>query len=638
MHLDDLPPQCDEANFETLPRHILEEYYGYEQFRAGQQEAIEALLLGRDCLVVLPTGGGKSICFQVPAMCFRKLGFGPTVVISPLIALMQDQVDALVGRGIAAAALHSQQDELENRAIRGRWLTGKIDILYVSPERAAHSGFRRDLKKVAPAFIAIDEAHCISQWGHDFRPEYLLLDVLREACPVPLMALTATATPQVVEDMQTQLHLKDPFKVLGSFARPNLSFAIFPLSKDSERMEHLVQTLNDGGYRGSGAASSDGRVLIYCATRKKTEQVAKELKSQGFSAGYYHAGRSDKARFNVHQSFDSRRINILVATNAFGMGIDYSDVRLLVHFQTPGSLESYYQEAGRAGRDGKEAKCLLYFGTSDLVTQRFLFQRGGSNAALTKRRNKALEAIEGYVRTPMCRQRFLCEYFSGQDYLDGEVCCGVCDTCQNSDLVQERLDSFDQKASSRRAKGPITKLSSQELETVVAAVAALTRPVGKLNLAKALRGSRAKTLRRGGLLKLVQHGALHDHSEESIVVAIEGLLSSGELEPRGQKYPTVWLAGRPIRQKAAPGTSSGTLNKERRSLGGALGRALENYRRRQAKELNWKPYMVFHRKVIRSICDTRPNSLWELEQIPGLGPAKVERFGADLLSLVRRHD
>jgi ATP-dependent DNA helicase RecQ len=374
---------------------------------------------------------------------------------------MQDQVDALVGRGVAAAAMHSQQDELENRAIRGRWLTGKLDILYVSPERAAMKGFRTDLTKVKPAFIAVDEAHCVSQWGHDFRPEYLLLDVLREACPVPLMALTATATPQVVRDMQAQLHLQEPVRIIGSFARPNLSFRVFPMGNHQERMEHLVEVLSDAGFRGS--RPTIGRALIYCATRKKVEQVAKELKAQGFAAGYYHAGRSDSARANAHRAFDTRRTSILVATNAFGMGIDYPDVRILIHFQTPGSLEAYYQEAGRAGRDGATAECILYFGISDLVTQRFLSQRSGSSPSLAKRREVALEAIEGYARCPGCRQRYLCEYFSGEDYSQTESACERCDTCENANEVQKRLDCFEDAVERRRDKGPILPLAEDEL-------------------------------------------------------------------------------------------------------------------------------------------------------------------------------
>lgn len=237
---------------------------------------------------------------------------------------------------------------------------------------------------------------------------------------------------------------------------------------------------------------------------------------------------------------------------------------------------------------------------------------------------------------PQCRQQYLCEYFSGEDYSQNEAPCGICDTCNHAQGVQQRLESYEESVSKRRDKGPIVALSPADLDIIIDAVAGLTRPVGKSNLAKALRGSRAKVLRRGGLLKLLEHGSLQHYSEASIVAAIEGLLNEGRLERRGAKYPTVWLAGRPVRQKNTDEAASKS-KKATTAVGGVLGRALENYRKRQAKALNWKPYMVFHRKAIRAICAAPPNSLWELEQVPGLGPAKVERFGDDILLLIRRH-
>ena len=623
----------EEATRGELPRAVLLKFFGYPEFRPGQMDAIEAVLSGQDAVVVLPTGGGKSLCFQVPALCFRLLGRGPALVVSPLIALMQDQVEALVARGVQAGALHSQQTDAQNRAVRQAWLSGQLDLLYVSPERAVLKGFRRELEQVQPALIVVDEAHCISQWGHDFRPEYMLLDVLRSAVSAPVMALTATATPVVIGDIQRNMRLQDPVVVEGSFARPNLHFRVFPLSRQVARVQTLMESLTDAGFRGRTVGSTQGRALVYCATRKKVEQVAAELKQQGFAVGYYHAGRTDKARLAAHRAFDAGRTRVLVATNAFGMGIDYPDIRLLVHFQTPGSLEAYYQEAGRAGRDGAPAECHLYFGVGDLVTQRMLSQHVGGGAGVAARRAKALEQMEAFARADQCRQQYLCEYFGGEESVGLPVRCGRCDVCEDSVGVGERLVEFEESSSTARGAEETTPLSVAEKAVVIEAAGGLTRPVGKASLAKALRGSRAKTLRRGGLLKLPEHGALKHHSEASLVKAVEELLDAGRLEHRGKKYPTVWLKGRPIRQKQS---ASAAPSRRRPTLGG-LERALDNYRRKQARKLNWKPYMVFHKKVIRGICTNHPNSLEELVQIEGLGPAKLERFGDDLLGLIRRH-
>jgi ATP-dependent DNA helicase RecQ len=330
-------------------RHILKKVFGFSDFRQGQAEAVDAVLSGGDSVVLLPTGGGKSLCYQVPALALAQRGQGTTVVVSPLIALMRDQVTALCGRGVSAAAINSHQEDDEQREVVREFLRGELDLLYVSPERAAAASFRRMLARVDIALIAIDEAHCVSQWGHDFRPEYMRLGELRDIVDAPMIALTATATPVVMEEIVSGLGLREPTMVRGDFSRPNLSFSVQHLRSEAARIGTLQDILTNAGFRGT---RGPGRAIVYCSTRKKTETVAKALKSAGFSAAYYHAGRTKLARERVQRAFDLRRAQILVATNAFGMGIDYPDVRVIVHFQTPGSLEAYYQEAGRAGRDG----------------------------------------------------------------------------------------------------------------------------------------------------------------------------------------------------------------------------------------------------------------------------------------------
>ncbi len=610
---------------DTAPEALLERVFGHGEFRSGQRRAIDALLGGRDALVLMPTGGGKSLCFQLPALVERARGKGATVVVSPLIALMNDQVEAMRARGVAASALHSGQDELEQREVVAHLLTGSLDLLYVSPERAALGGFRRLLQRAPPALLAIDEAHCISQWGHDFRPEYMRLGELREALGIPTIALTATATPRVMKEIETSLGLRDAEVIAGDFVRPNLRFVVRHLSKDAERLAATIAALEAAGFRDG----EPGRAIVYCATRKMVESVARGLKAHGFRAGYYHAGRTDRAREQAAGAYELRRTPILVATNAFGMGVDHPDVRLIVHFQTPGSLEAYYQEAGRAGRDGEPAACHLLFGVRDLVTQRML-SRSGKSAGSQSKRGNLLAGIEAYARSLRCRQQFICTYFTGSS--DWPT-CDHCDACTDPEGVAVEAESALTRS---RPKKVAVALPAAALETIVEAVASLRRPVGKSALAKALRGSRAKALKRLGLLGIEQHGALAAFDEFSLTDAVEALIREGRLERRGQKYPTVWLAGRPVRPRREPGDEPPTKRKARRGSGTPLWRALDNYRRRKARSLRWKRYMVFTNDVIDQIDASRPDSAWALEEIRGLGPKKIERFGDDILDLVRR--
>lgn len=607
---------------------VLREVFGYPDFRPGQAEAAEAVATGRDAVVLLPTGGGKSLCYQVPAITAHRDGHGTTVVVSPLIALMNDQVNALTGRGVPAAALHSHQDDAERRDVLQAFRRGALALLYISPERAALGSFHRLLQQSSVALLAIDEAHCLSQWGHDFRPEYLRLHELRLAVDAPVLALTATATPPVVEEIVQRLHLRDPVRVSGSFARPNLAFSVQHHRTDDTRINATAEALEAAGLR--TAVGTMGRALVYCATRKKTEKVANALKSLGFAVGYYHAGRTALARARAQRAFELRRTPVLVSTNAFGMGIDHPDVRLIVHFQAPGSLEAYYQEAGRAGRDGEAARCVLLFGPGDLVTQQRLQQGQGGGATVAARRHAALSALASYASDSMCRQQKICTYFTGDDQA---LTCGVCDVCQGT---------FDEiRAEPRPPRETPTALPEAAQQTIVDAVGTLKRPVGKTALAKALRGSRAQALRRLGLLTLEAHGALRDHPETDVVATIEALLQEGRLARRGQKYPTVWLPNKPVRASISRRVVSEATNprsKPRRARRFSdLIRALDNYRKRTARRLNWKPYMVFQRQAIVAIDRDRPQTHAALARIPGLGPAKIERFGDDIIDLVRKH-
>lgn len=605
-------------------RDLLAEVFGHADFRLGQREAVEAACAGRDGLILLPTGSGKSLCYQLPALIAQRRGLGTCVVISPLIALMRDQVASLEARGLRVAALHSQLGAAEQRETLAALHAGELALLYVSPERAANPGFRRALQSCRVALLAVDEAHCVSQWGHDFRPDYLRIQELRELFEAPCLALTATATPRVMEEIEKHLALRDPSVVAGSFSRDNLAFAVRQPGSQAQRLIALESELvaAELGRRGKG-----GRGIVYCSTRKTTEVVAKTLRARGFAITHYHAGRTPLARERAQKSFEAGRTPLLAATNAFGMGIDLPDIRLIVHFQAPGSLEAYYQEAGRAGRDGAPARCVLFFGAGDLNTQRRLAMASAGSDRRREQSERALDAVARYAHEIRCRQQMLCAHFSGAD---DHPTCGGCDVC---------VDAEDVAASQAReieGKADVQTLSQAARDLIVEAVDRLRKPVGRGNLARALRGSRAKSLSRGGLMTLPEFGKLASYDEASVIAAIDALLGEGRLERRGRKYPTVWIPGKAIRTKTTPATQTGERPRAR-SRGGDLARALDNYRRRTARRLKWKTYMVFQKRVILAIDREEPGSHEALARIPGLGPAKIERFGDDILQLVREH-
>ena len=599
---------------------ILADVFGFSEFRGGQRQAVSALLDGRDVAVLLPTGAGKSLCYQVPGITLARNGRGPTLVVSPLIALMHDQVRALTAQGVSAAALNSHQSETEARQTLKSYQAGELELLYVSPERAAQPAFRRLLSKRRVGMFAIDEAHCVSQWGHDFRPEYMQLAELRELSSAPMIAVTATATERVLKEISTHLHLIDPVLVRGDFRRPNLAFSVEHISAHAARLERLVQHLDEAGMRGR----STGKAIVYCSTRSHTEKVAKALASQGFAARHYHAGRTKDARDKAQHAFGTGKLRVLVATNAFGMGIDFPDIRMVLHYQTPGSVEAYYQEAGRAGRDNQSATCVMFFGAADMATQRRISSSG------THDDTAALRAIEKYANADTCRQQMICDHFGHAEDIGA---CGCCDVCTGS---------VANVASASVCLSPVSELSDDEVAILIAAVGELSRPAGKTGLARALRGSRAKTLRKCGLLKLSQHGALKAHEERAIVAAIERCLESGQLVRKGVRYPTVWLPNKPVRQsttetpKAPAATKSTKSTFNRRKYSPLMG-ALERFRKSKARELKWKLYMVFQKRTMLALDSLRPTTLRELEPIAGLGRSKIDRFGQDILRLVREH-
>lgn len=595
-------------------KHILREVYGYDGFRPGQAEAVSAAAAGRDALVLLPTGSGKSLCYQLPAIARARAGLGPTLVVSPLIALMEDQLAGLRARGVVAVALHSGMSAEATREARAQ--LHDAALLYASPERLANARFRRTLLDLGVSAVAVDEAHCIAEWGHDFRPEYRQLGVLKTELQVPFMAVTATATPRTLREIHESLGLRDPLLVTGTFSRPNLAFSVEHHQGERTRTARVVALAREGLAEG-------GRVLIYAATRKRVVALAEALKADGLRAGWYHAGRTDLARARAQTALHEGKTPILVATNAFGMGVDLPDVRMVIHANAPGTLEGWVQEAGRAGRDGAPARCVLLYGASDALTHARL--RGKSPRPGVEAGWRALQAV---VFGDTCRQVAFHEYFGG---IDGAA-CGVCDVCTRPSAVEAEVESArDEHQTRKRARDSAReialslRLNAEEESIILDFVGHLAKPAGATLVAAALRGSRAKLVLRRKLDENPRYGALRHLPEITLQDALQELLDRGSLARKGKKYPTLWLADRPVRprREGAP-----------RVARTGLSAALRRLRTAEARKRKWKPYQVFPDAVMEAILAARPASLEALEALPGMGPKRVERYGPQILSLI----
>ncbi|NOT22500.1 MAG: ATP-dependent DNA helicase RecQ [Nitrospiraceae bacterium] len=609
----------------------LSEQFGFAKFRPGQEEVVRAVLAGRDAMAVMPTGQGKSLCYQLPATLLPGL----TLVISPLIALMQDQVAGLKQRRIAAAAFHSGLTGSEKHRVIQDLNQKRLQLLYLAPERMQHEGFLQLLRSLWVSLLVVDEAHCISQWGHDFRPDYLKIGRLRqELTNPPCLALTATATSRVQTDLCKRLSLRDPFKLVAGFRRDNLALSVRLCQSRQEKLAALERLVLE---------TEKGTILIYCATRRTVEEVAEWLGQSHQSVGYYHAGLSDEERQLVHDDFRRGNVRILAATNAFGMGIDKSDVRLVVHFDIPGSVEAYYQEVGRAGRDGRPAACCLLFHERDLATQEYFIQQAAQDpegADRAERMKTLLQEMLGYVSVQTCRQLAILEYFSDEDERALGP-CGLCDRCAAPPRKLSREVPLDDVASARAV-----------LETVSWCMGRF----GVSRIVEILRGSRSKAMLTYGAENCPTYGTCRTQTKQAVTSLVKTLIDSGHLQVEGTEYPTLDVTHKgqeilqgtdtvalkqteetqpdlpvkqQLREKAAPVVAPLVSPADPQ-----LFERLRQLRTELAEEEDVAPFLIFHDKTLKAIAGYKPVTPAALLEVPGIGPLKAERYGRRVLQVV----
>ena len=595
---------------------ILSKWWGFERLRPLQQEAIDAAIAGRDSLVVMPTGGGKSLCYQVPPLATNSTD----VVISPLVALMKDQVDSLEAIGYPAAAIHGGMSPEERAAVRDRLAAGELRLLFAAPERLVNTGLLDVLASVGVKRFAIDEAHCISHWGHDFRPEYRQLALLRERFPAAsLHAFTATATPRVRTDIARQLGLRDPAELVGTFDRPNLVYRVVPRA---DRAEQVLRIL--GRHRGEAS-------IVYCISRKETERLAARLAAEGILARPYHAGLEARERHATQEAFAGETIDVVVATVAFGMGIDRSDVRLVLHTSLPKSLEAYQQETGRAGRDGLAAECVLLYSSADVFSWESLVRKSAAESELDAAGQEKhvaaqlehLHAMRRYAQAARCRHAALSEYF-GQAYPGAS--CGACDVCLGE-----------------TGSLPDATVTAQKILSCVARVG---ERFGVRHVCEVLRGAKTEGVTRHGHDRLSTFGLLADLEQRAAENLVHQLLDQELLSRTPGDRPVVTLnekswevlrGGREVVLLEPRATKTRTTKVEADDWEGVdrdLFERLRRWRRRVAESRGKPAWTILDDKALRAIARHKPSSPAALLRCKGIGEKRLADFGPAILDLV----
>ena len=591
---------------------VLKKYFGYTAFREGQEASIDQLLSGGDVLGIMPTGAGKSLCFQIPALLLD----GITLVVSPLISLMKDQVGALLQAGVPAAYINSSLTSAQSRLALENARQGKYKIIYVAPERLETEEFLQFAQSVFIAMVSVDEAHCVSQWGQDFRPSYLKITAFLEALPSrPILgAFTATATRTVRDDIIRLLKLRSPSVVATGFDRKNLFFEVRRPKDKYEEIRTLMQKFS----------SRSG--IIYCATRKNVEMVCQRLSEEGYAATRYHAGLTDAERRDNQDAFLYDRAAVMVATNAFGMGIDKSNVSFVIHYNMPKNMESYYQEAGRAGRDGEPAQCILLYSGQDVVTSRFLIQQSGNDELddetaeqIRKKDLERLKSMAFYCTTERCLREYILRYFGEK----APSSCGNCSSC-TGEFVEEDITVLAQK--------------------ILSCVKRMEERYGISLVADVLRGSQSE--RTQAFSALSTYGIMADTSKADLHRLITHLLDSGQLQSEGEEYPVLKLTEKSVKvlfgkqrlymkvpkEAQAP---SRPQKKEVLPENPALFERLKALRASVAKTQSVPAYIIFSDSALRDMSARQPKTPEEFLAVSGVGQVKLERYGEKFLAEIR---
>ncbi|MDF2858814.1 MAG: ATP-dependent helicase [Neobacillus sp.] len=580
-------------------RHLLESYFGYSSFRNGQEQAINSVLSGNNTICVMPTGGGKSICYQIPALVLP----GTTIVISPLISLMKDQVDALVQVGVAATYINSSLSFNEaNERIREA-KQGKYKLLYIAPERLESREFIEDLRQMEIPLVAVDEAHCISQWGHDFRPSYRHIQQMVHNLPQnpTVLALTATATPRVREDICDSLEINEENSILTGFERENLSFSVV---KGQDRLRFFLDYLKKNQKEAG---------IIYAATRKNVDQLYERLKKENINVARYHAGMGDHERISEQDRFLNDEASVMVATSAFGMGIDKSNIRYVLHFQLPKNMESYYQEAGRAGRDGLDSECILLHASQDVQIQRFLIDQSSDRTRMTQELEKLQQMVD-YCHTENCLQEFILQYF-GETETEP---CGRCGNC---------LDS--------RTSNDVTK----EAQMAMSCVIRMGQRFGKTITAQVLTGSKNKKVTEMNFDKLPTYGIMKNKGVKEVSEFIEFLISQGLIAIEQGQFPTLYVStkGKDILLGKEQVFRRETIKVREITKDDPLFETLREVRRTIAEMAKVPPFVIFSDATLKDMSTRLPKTNEELLQVSGVGEHKLQKYGLEFIQAIRMY-